>query len=101
MRTISAHCAFCGRSIAWEGSVARHELCPHCRRDLHCCVQCRFYDRNAHNQCLEPAAEWVRDKELNNFCDFYELREAGDAAGGPQVAQKAREAFENLFKKRS
>lgn len=58
----------------------------------------------AHNKCAEPAAEWVRDKEKGNFCEFFT---PGGAAGGPSSDHKsgeskadaARSAFDNLFKK--
>lgn len=89
-------CWFCGT----ESSVSRpsrDQVCSKCRMSLKACKNCRFHDPAAHNQCREPAAEWVRDKELANFCEFFEFadgpgRSAGSEGGG------ARKAFDDLFK---
>ncbi|MFQ6111139.1 MAG: hypothetical protein ACE5LX_03805 [Nitrospinota bacterium] len=101
MREIKVRCHFCGKGFIWEGEVHRKSLCPHCSSDLHCCRNCRFYDENAHNQCLEPAAEWVRDKALANFCEYLELREALGEGTSVDKAAEARTQFQALFKKRN
>ncbi len=51
--------------------MLRGGTCPQCGSDLHCCLNCRFYDPAKHNQCAEPQAEWVRDKESANSCDYF------------------------------
>ena len=56
-------CHFCGASLEPKMRIVRDTSCPKCGRDLHACVQCRHYDRHAHNQCREPNAEWVTDRE--------------------------------------
>ena len=33
----------------------------------------RYFDPAVNNQCREPQAEWVVDKERRNFCDFHHL----------------------------
>ncbi len=66
-------CYFCGREIEVSQTVGRLEMCPYCRRDLHSCVQCRFYDAAAYNECRETQAERVIDKEKSNFCDYFEF----------------------------
>jgi hypothetical protein len=70
-----------------------------------------------HNQCLEPEAEYVGDREKANFCDFFKLAGArgsgmeeggrGDPArgrGGKSAndtrARDARAKLEALFKKK-
>jgi len=40
-------------------------------------LNCRFYEAGAHNQCRESQAEWVKDKEMANYCDFFEPGEKG------------------------
>lgn len=89
-----AICYRCRAELSFEGHVLREATCPSCHSDVHVCVNCRFYDRSAHNQCREPVAEFVRDKERANFCEFFELggRRAGKAAG---LGGKA--AFDSLF----
>jgi len=94
-------CHSCGKEIKIRGKLAREELCPHCRGDLHCCLNCSLYDEYAQNKCREPAAEWVSDREKNNFCDYFSFREM---AGGAQMRREREEALaelEALFKKKN
>lgn len=95
-----AFCYFCGKEIMLEGKVFRKDTCPSCGRDLHACVQCRFYDSGAHNQCHEPQADRVVEKEKSNFCGYFEF--SGQAGGGSHetAAQKARKSLDDLFKKK-
>lgn len=88
-------CAFCGKEIDVEERVGRRDTCPHCVMDLHCCVQCEFYDEFAHNKCREPESEWVADKEKANFCDFFRFK-GGREAGG-DTSTEARRKLEELF----
>ena len=74
--------------------MPREAMCPSCHSDLHVCANCRFFDRSAHNQCREPAAEFVRDKERANFCELFEL--AGTKATASRPAG-AKAAFDSLF----
>lgn len=34
---------------------------------------CAFYDPHSYNECKEPVAERIIDKEKANFCDYFEL----------------------------
>ncbi len=92
-------CYNCKTQIAIEGQPARSETCPSCSSYLHCCRNCRFYDPAAHNQCREPQAEWVKDKEMANFCDFFEAASESQS----REASKREEALKKLnelFKKK-
>jgi hypothetical protein len=61
-------------------------------------VQCRFYDRHAHNQCREPNAEWVTDRERRNFCDYFSFNPAASAgAKAVDRAKTARSKLDQLF----
>ena len=93
-------CYFCGREVSLEGKVFRKDACPSCGRDLHACVQCRFFDSAAHNQCHEPQAERVVEKEKSNFCGYFEF--AGGRGGGAHeaAAQSAKKTLDDLFKKK-
>lgn len=88
-------CYFCKKDLSVEGRITRKDLCPYCSSPLHVCVNCRFYDRSAHNSCREPVAEWVRDKEKENFCDYFGL--ADNPASGQGEAELAREQLKRLF----
>jgi uncharacterized OB-fold protein len=51
---------------------------------LKCCYNCKFYDRDAHHQCREPQAEWVRYKEKANLCSYF----VPLPKGSPEVSRK-------------
>jgi hypothetical protein len=85
-----------------KGSViGRQDICPYCRSDLHCCLNCSLYDEYAQNHCRETSAEWVGDRERNNFCDFFTFQEGTAAAGGFSRQKEARAKLEALFKKKT
>jgi hypothetical protein len=90
-------CAFCKEEIECEGTVSRSDTCSHCGRDLHCCLQCKFYDPGSYNECIEVSAERVVDKERANFCDYFVLRGAKESQFGRKA--RAKRALEDLFRK--
>lgn len=90
-------CFFCGGVLDPKMRIVRDTSCPQCGRDLHACVQCRHYDRNAHNQCREPQAEWVTDRERRNFCDYFTLNPAGKGSGAADREKAARSKLDSFF----
>ena len=109
------YCVFCDAELPADFKVMRNTLCPRCDAHLHVCLQCRFHEPTLHNQCLEPEAEPVRERDKANFCEFFAL--AGARAGGKSEparsetrragsppsearASEARARLEALFKKR-
>ena len=91
-------CAFCDNEVDFEGKVSRGDTCPHCHRDLRCCLQCKFYDPGSYNECKEVIAEGVVDKDRANFCDYFVLKGAKGSEGGREAV--AKQALEDLFKKK-
>ncbi len=91
-------CAFCNKEIEFEGKVSRNDTCPHCGRDLHCCLQCKFCDPGSYNECKEVMAEGVVDKERTNFCDYLLLKGTKEREFGKKAM--AKQALEDLFKKK-
>lgn len=94
-------CHACGEEIPRAGKISRQEICPHCRADLHCCYNCTLYDEYAENHCKEPSAEWVGDREKNNFCDYFDFRDSGGMNELIRRQKEAREKLEALFKKKT
>jgi hypothetical protein len=88
-------CWFCGTE-AQLSRPSRDQVCSKCKMALKCCKNCRFFDPAAHNQCQDRAAEWVRDKELANFCEHFDFVEKAESrrAGTPEDARKK---FDSLF----
>ena len=98
-------CHHCGREVMLLSGIQRTDSCAYCRSDLKCCLNCRFFDPGANNQCREPQAEWCPEKAKANFCEFFEFREVS-ALGRPGMGgaqsdkERAKAAFDSLFKKR-
>lgn len=72
---MSITCYKCHKEIKIESNqdIARSEECLYCYTSLRCCHMCKFYDKNSYNECREPTAERVIDKEKANFCDFFKI----------------------------
>ena len=88
-------CAHCCKEIS-ETKIHIRDECPACGRDLHICLNCEFYDRNAYRQCRETIKEPVQDKEKANFCDFFRASETGLAQAGEE--SDAFKKLDDLFK---
>jgi len=39
---------------------------------------CKFYDPSSYNECKEPVAERILEKEKPTFCEFFKLAGSGD-----------------------
>lgn len=89
-------CFQCQKPNPLIGKVGRKDECIACHADLHSCKNCHFYDAKVYNECREPAADVVKEKDRSNFCDFYQPR-----SGGAAVDEKAKlkAAAQALFKK--
>ena len=92
-------CHACKKELLQGRTIGRRDVCPHCRTDLTCCLNCSFYDRAASKQCREPMAELVKDKGRANFCDYFVFAETSGAAGAAVAADRVRTALDELFKK--
>lgn len=69
--TAKVACHACGATSEVPAPVSRRESCSRCGAELHCCLNCTFHDRSAYNECREPTAERVVDKDRSNFCDYF------------------------------
>jgi len=79
-------CWSCGTGLAEEPlPLSRRAECRHCRAELHVCRLCSFFDPQVAESCREERAEFVREKDRANFCDYFTLAfgayEAEDCAG--------------------
>lgn len=94
----AGRCFRCGKTIELKARIGRQESCPYCRCDLHVCKNCRFYSPGAYNDCREPQAERVLDKEKANFCDFFSFR--ANEGKEESKEKEARKRLEDLFRPR-
>lgn len=95
-------CWKCGETLDVPATsrVLNRDTCPKCDSDLHCCRNCQLYDPGKHNQCSETQADWVRDKEAANYCDYFQPNPARRASAhtSGSKADDARNKFDSLFK---
>ncbi len=91
-------CYQCGKEVKVADRVGRSETCLSCGADLHCCRNCEFYDPLSYNECREPVAERVVDKERANFCDMFQM--AAERLKEKDRTTDAKKKLEELFKKK-
>jgi hypothetical protein len=66
--------------------------------DVRVCKNCAHYDINSYNECHEPQAERVVDKEKGTFCDYFRLSGGSEIEGSPSKEDTLAD-LDNLFKK--
>jgi hypothetical protein len=91
-------CFQCDRSIELKAGerVGFRDSCDGCRSDLHVCRNCAHHDPAAYNECREPNAERVGDRERANRCDYFT---PGERAGG-KASDRSKSPLDALFRKR-
>jgi ribosome-binding protein aMBF1 (putative translation factor) len=91
------NCFSCGKEIPLLGNLGRRDECPFCHADMHVCKNCQHYDPKVYNECKEPQADRVQERDRANFCDYFLI---GTGAGGTgNSADQLKAAAEALFKK--
>lgn len=94
----SLKCHHCGADVQFVDRLGFREECAKCHYDAHVCKNCQFYDPKVYNECREPQAEVVREKDRFNRCEYFQ------PGGGPGGAAKSKDdlmkAAEALFKKK-
>lgn len=94
---IQGICWHCGRELSVH-YYGREESCPGCRKATRVCRNCRWYAPGRANDCAEPMAERVMEKERANFCSFFEPTSELKARGADVTGDDLRQAAEDLFK---
>ncbi len=93
-------CHHCGHSIGPIARVGRRDVCLRCHADLHCCLNCTFYDPRRDNQCREPQAERQVEKQAGNFCEYFSFRQGRLGRAEPVATERARQRLAGLFTKK-
>ena len=88
-------CHKCGEAIEQE-STSRRDECAACGSDIRVCLNCAFYDEGRANQCFEPQAEKVKEKDRSNYCDYFRFKDGGRKDPRRSDAEKL---WKDLFKK--
>lgn len=94
------HCFRCKNAveISPNQKVGRRDSCEKCGSDLHCCYNCHFYEAKAYNECREPSADRVVDKERSNYCDFFQMADSTTGAVKGDKATDNKKRLDDLFK---
>ena len=99
MARLSLKCFHCGAEQTYVDRVGIRAECDKCHSDLHVCKNCTFYDPKVYNECREPQAEVVREKDRANVCDYFQPHDGkGGSAPSKEDLLKAAQA---LFGKKS
>ncbi len=92
--THSISCFSCNHQWEYAPPISRKDECPKCHRDCKICLNCKLHDRGAHHECREEQAEWVKDKEKGNFCDFFESSQSSTTSS---KTAEANSKLDSLF----
>ena len=84
-------CFSCNTVIESDDRPARSDTCPGCDADVKVCPNCAFFDEGAYNECHEPQAERIVDKESSNFCEYFSFTDSVD-----DKTDKTKEELETL-----
>lgn len=96
-KPITCHSCSKELDLTKDSKISRQEECPHCMTSLHCCKMCKFFDPTSYNDCKEPMAPRVVDKEKANYCDFYRITSPESSAKTSK--EDLLSAADALFKK--
>ena len=92
-------CYQCGKDLNAVSPVGRRDVCPSCGSDVHVCLNCRFYDPGSYNDCREPQAERVVEKDRSNFCDYFEFGNPPSRGSMTHTNSDSKSKLDALFKK--
>ena len=90
-------CHYCGSQLEARKPV-RTDVCPSCGRGVKVCLNCAFYDEGAEDKCREPQAEWVKEKDRSNFCDYFRFRDTASGHTGKNVGDSVKAKLDSLFR---
>jgi hypothetical protein len=95
---LTRHCWKCGVEYTLAGTPGRSETCV-CGADLKVCLNCVSYDPKVAYQCRDRRAEPVAEKNMANYCEYFEMirREFAPKAEETSREAKARDTFKKLF----
>lgn len=90
-------CWHCGRGLT-KADYGREADCPGCHKPSRVCRNCRQYAPGRPNDCAEPLAEHLLDKERANFCEHFDPAQTAAPAARTHPPDDLLKAAEDLFK---
>jgi hypothetical protein len=101
MTKMATVCFSCKKELDITGRTGRGDSCQLCGADLKACLNCSFYEGSSYNECREPQAERVIEKDRANYCDYFEFKkdlqtsEATPPAKKEDPLSKLKDLFKN------
>lgn len=94
-----ARCWNCGTSIDdVPRPISRQATCSKCFHELHCCRMCRHHDESASaGRCREERADPPPEKDVANFCDWFQPGKNAFQEGRTTAGENARSRLDALF----
>lgn len=97
---VQCKCTHCGAELSVEEEIAIDARCESCDAPLHSCVNCRFFDRSAPNECSQPLEAPIELKRSPNSCPLFKIKmTVALTRETTSTTSDARQAFDALFKK--
>jgi hypothetical protein len=91
------YCHKCRNPWQGFGQPGTKEQCTQCSEDLHCCLNCRFYDTHKPNDCQVDTDPVLR-KDRFNYCEEFQFADR-DVPKDKNTENKARDQWKKLFGK--
>jgi hypothetical protein len=88
-------CHKCKAEITLE-KISFREECEQCGNDLHVCLNCLFFDTGKANSCREDKADYVKERDRANYCEYFRF---ADYIQKESDRDKAQKLWQDLFKK--
>jgi hypothetical protein len=80
---------------------SRYEECTSCQADLHSCIGCKHYQPFIADACREDRADFVLEKEMANFCEYFTANRNAYQEIDDSAARQARARLADLFGEQS
>ena len=99
LQACTMQCSACRFEIplAAGETVGYRDTCERCDADLHACSNCAHHDASVYNECREPSAERILDRERANRCEWF--RPSSADAFAEEAKKSSMSELEALFKK--
>jgi len=90
-------CWNCGHGLT-KADYGREADCPGCHKPTRVCRNCRQFSPGRPNDCAEPLAEHLLEKERANFCEYFDPADNPDTSPLEHNQDSLLKAAEDLFK---
>ncbi len=90
-------CYQCQKELMGKIIPEMEAECPHCRRPLRCCFNCKHHSPTRPKQCAKDIVQGVKDKTAGNTCTEFIFREFFPQTSQTS-AEQAKKKIDDLFR---